>query len=164
MRDPTAVLTERQREVLRLVREGLSNREVGDRLGISEDGVKAHLGRLYLRYGVTNRVELLNVVNENVESEILLARRAPLGTLRAIARRADGRSAPSDGSAPPPQVTAKLAQARDALSAVDVALDLIRDLPPETTGQVLDVVRNRLAGALHALGNVDQELSSPRSA
>lgn len=164
MRDPAVVLTQRQREVLGLVRKGLSNREVGDRLGISEDGVKAHLARLYLRYGVTNRVELLNVANENGESDVLLARRAPLGTLRAIAHRADVRSGPSDGPAVPPQISAKLAQARDALTAANAALDLIRDLPPETTGQVLDVVRNRLTGALHALGNADRELSSPRSA
>ena len=60
----TPQLTERQRMVIAHVRQGYSNREIGDKLAISEDGVKAHLSRLYLRYGVTNRVELIASVDE----------------------------------------------------------------------------------------------------
>ena len=60
----TPQLTERQRMVIAHVRQGYSNREIGDKLAISEDGVKAHLSRLYLRYGVTNRVELITTVDE----------------------------------------------------------------------------------------------------
>ena len=60
----TSQLTERQRMVVAHVRQGYSNREIGEKLGISEEGVKAHLSRLYLRYGVTNRVELITTVDE----------------------------------------------------------------------------------------------------
>ena len=41
-----AVLTPREREVLALVVSGLSNKEVGSKLGISEITVKAHRGRV----------------------------------------------------------------------------------------------------------------------
>src|SRR5690349_11240945 len=56
-------LTQRQQEVLGLVRRGRTNREIAHELGITEDGVKAHLSRLFLRFGATNRVELLAAAN-----------------------------------------------------------------------------------------------------
>jgi DNA-binding CsgD family transcriptional regulator len=157
------VLTERQREVLALVRRGLSNREIGTELGISEDGVKAHLSRLYLRYGVTNRVELLNVADETTDHDAALSGRAPLGTLRAIAGRADLRTSKLEaGSARP--VAAQILTLRDALAAVDVALDLVGELPPETTGAVIDAVRKRLSTALAALEDVERTVGAPRTA
>ena len=155
------VLTERQREVLALVRRGRSNREIGSELSITEDGVKAHLSRLYLRFGVTNRVELLNAADETADNS--LSDRAPLGTLRAIAGRADVRSDKLEAGAARP-VGRQLVKARQALAAVDVALDLVRDLPAETTGPVIDAVRRRLAMALAAIEVVEKEVDSPRTA
>ena len=49
------VISEREREVMTLVADGLANREIGDRLGISEKTVKAHLTRVYQRLGISNR-------------------------------------------------------------------------------------------------------------
>ena len=46
LKDCYAVLTPREREVLVLVVSGLSNKEVGSKLGISEITVKAHRGRV----------------------------------------------------------------------------------------------------------------------
>jgi DNA-binding CsgD family transcriptional regulator len=155
------VLTERQREVLALVRRGRSNREIGSELSITEDGVKAHLSRLYLRFGVTNRVELLNAADETADNS--LSDRAPLGTLRAIAGRADVHSDKLEADAARP-VGRQLVKARQALAAVDVALDLVRDLPAETTGPVIDAVRRRLAMALAAIEVVEKEVDSPRTA
>jgi DNA-binding CsgD family transcriptional regulator len=51
------VLTPRQREVLTLVRDGLSNREIADRLDISLDGAKFHVQEIIGRLGVTSRRE-----------------------------------------------------------------------------------------------------------
>jgi DNA-binding NarL/FixJ family response regulator len=51
------VLTPRQQEVLTLVREGLSNREIADRLEISRDGVKFHVSEILTKIGVTRREE-----------------------------------------------------------------------------------------------------------
>jgi DNA-binding NarL/FixJ family response regulator len=49
-------LTTREREVLELLAAGLSNRAIGERLGVTEATVKAHLTRVYTRLGVTDRV------------------------------------------------------------------------------------------------------------
>jgi DNA-binding NarL/FixJ family response regulator len=50
-------LTPREREVLGLVREGLANKQVARRLGISERTVKAHLTSVFQRIGVTDRTQ-----------------------------------------------------------------------------------------------------------
>lgn len=52
-------LTEREREVLKLLAEGLSNRAIGERLGISERTVKAHVANLFDKFGVRTRLELV---------------------------------------------------------------------------------------------------------
>lgn len=53
----TADLTARELEVLSLVGQGLSNRLIARRLGISEKTVKAHLTRVFTQVGVTDRVQ-----------------------------------------------------------------------------------------------------------
>jgi len=48
-------LTEREQAVLRLVTEGLANKQIATRLGIREGTVKAHLSSAFQRIGVTDR-------------------------------------------------------------------------------------------------------------
>lgn len=50
--------TEREVQVLRLLRAGQPNREIAQQLGIDEGTVKAHLGRLMRKVGVNNRIAL----------------------------------------------------------------------------------------------------------
>jgi DNA-binding NarL/FixJ family response regulator len=50
-------LTSREGEVLALVREGLTNRQVARRLDISERTVKAHLTSAFARIGVSDRTQ-----------------------------------------------------------------------------------------------------------
>ncbi len=50
-------LTARERDVLVLVAEGLSNKEIATQLGITEGTVKAHLGRVFRRIGVRQRTQ-----------------------------------------------------------------------------------------------------------
>jgi DNA-binding NarL/FixJ family response regulator len=52
---PGAGLTAREREVLELVRDGLANKQIARRLGISERTVKAHLGSVFNAIGVSDR-------------------------------------------------------------------------------------------------------------
>ncbi|WP_306361333.1 response regulator transcription factor [Nocardia sp. CC227C] len=52
-----STLTEREREILLLIVDGLSNREVGARLFISPDTVKDHVSRILTKLGVTSRIE-----------------------------------------------------------------------------------------------------------
>jgi two-component system, NarL family, response regulator len=54
-------LSERETEVLSGIAEGLSNREIGDRLDISESTVKSHMNHLFAKLGVTDRTKALVV-------------------------------------------------------------------------------------------------------
>jgi DNA-binding NarL/FixJ family response regulator len=49
--------TPREREVLALLGRGLSARRIASRLGISERTVNTHIGHIYRRFGVNNRVD-----------------------------------------------------------------------------------------------------------
>jgi two-component system nitrate/nitrite response regulator NarP len=51
-------LSERERELIGLVRQGLKNREIAARLGTTEGTVKAYLHALFDKVGVENRTEL----------------------------------------------------------------------------------------------------------
>lgn len=55
LRNPDEVLTPREAELLSLLTEGLSNRELGQRLFISEATVKTHLAHIYTKLGVDSR-------------------------------------------------------------------------------------------------------------
>jgi DNA-binding NarL/FixJ family response regulator len=57
-------LSARERSVLRCVFEGLSNKEIGQQLGISEGSVKAALQQLFARTGVRTRSQLVRIAVE----------------------------------------------------------------------------------------------------
>jgi DNA-binding NarL/FixJ family response regulator len=56
-RAPAAGLSGREREVLELVSEGMANKRIAQRLHISEKTVKAHLTRVFLTLGVSDRTQ-----------------------------------------------------------------------------------------------------------
>jgi pimeloyl-ACP methyl ester carboxylesterase/DNA-binding CsgD family transcriptional regulator len=51
-------LTRRQEQVAALVAEGLTNRDIGDRLGITERSAEGHLERIRLRLGLRSRAQV----------------------------------------------------------------------------------------------------------
>jgi len=53
-----AVLTDRERQIMRLVSEGLSNKEIGRRLNISDGTIKVHLHNIYQKLEISNRTVL----------------------------------------------------------------------------------------------------------
>jgi two-component system nitrate/nitrite response regulator NarL len=55
---PDRQLTQRQGQIVTLLQIGLSNREISDRLGLSDGTVKVHLHRIYEEMGVSNRTQL----------------------------------------------------------------------------------------------------------
>jgi len=56
--DPTADLTPSERKVLDLIGDGLSNREIGDRLGVAEKTVKNHITSLLSKMGLQRRTQV----------------------------------------------------------------------------------------------------------
>jgi DNA-binding NarL/FixJ family response regulator len=54
-------LTAREREILTLLAEGLSNRAAGERLGIAERTVKFHVGEILARLGASNRAQAVAI-------------------------------------------------------------------------------------------------------
>jgi two-component system nitrate/nitrite response regulator NarL len=52
------VLTERERQIMALVSEGLSNKEIGRRLNIADGTIKVHLHHVYQKLEISNRTVL----------------------------------------------------------------------------------------------------------
>jgi DNA-binding CsgD family transcriptional regulator/tetratricopeptide (TPR) repeat protein len=61
-RDALWELTPQQRQIVRLASEGLTNREIGDRLFLSPRTVSSHLYRSYPKLGVAGRLQLRDVI------------------------------------------------------------------------------------------------------
>lgn len=56
--DPTANLTPSERKVLELIGDGLSNREIGEKLGVTEKTVKNHITSLLSKMGMQRRTQV----------------------------------------------------------------------------------------------------------
>jgi ATP/maltotriose-dependent transcriptional regulator MalT len=60
MNEGPSLLSGRERDVMRLVANGLSNRAIGDTLFISEETVKTHLRRIYEKLEVSSRTQAIH--------------------------------------------------------------------------------------------------------
>jgi DNA-binding NarL/FixJ family response regulator len=58
-RETNAALTPRESEIVRLVAQGMRNKELAQRLSITEGTVKIHLHNIYDKLGVDGRLELV---------------------------------------------------------------------------------------------------------
>jgi two-component system, NarL family, nitrate/nitrite response regulator NarL len=54
-------LTARERELVLLVSDGLSNKEIARKIGVTEGTVKIHLHNIYQKLGVTNRTSMVSL-------------------------------------------------------------------------------------------------------
>ncbi|MEG9431944.1 response regulator transcription factor [Terriglobus sp. ADX1] len=68
------VVTERQRQILHHILDGLSNKEIGAVLGISETAVKASIQELFHKAGVRTRSQLVRVALERHSEDWLKPR------------------------------------------------------------------------------------------
>ncbi|MFG3260363.1 response regulator [Streptomyces sp. NPDC048172] len=66
-KEPTglAALTERERDILTLIGEGLTNREIGARLYLAEKTVKNNISRLLAKLGVERRVQAAVIATQS---------------------------------------------------------------------------------------------------
>jgi len=62
--------TERERQVLSYVFEGLINKEIAERIGVSESSVKATLQQLFSKTGVRSRSQLVRIALEQYRHQL----------------------------------------------------------------------------------------------
>jgi DNA-binding NarL/FixJ family response regulator len=62
-------LTERESELLSLLSTGMTNRELGELLYVSENTIKTHLRRLYSKLGVRNRAQAASLAGQGILGE-----------------------------------------------------------------------------------------------
>lgn len=55
-------ITEREFEVIKLIKKGMTNKEIGYELGISVNTVNNHIANIFQKTGVKSRIDLLNVL------------------------------------------------------------------------------------------------------
>jgi DNA-binding CsgD family transcriptional regulator len=60
--DRATCLTHREEQVARLVRDGLSNKQIARHLALAQPTVKTHLLRMFRKLGVSSRTELIGVL------------------------------------------------------------------------------------------------------
>ncbi|MFJ8932854.1 MULTISPECIES: response regulator transcription factor [unclassified Streptomyces] len=65
--DALSALTERERQILDLIGEGLTNRQIGRRLYLAEKTVKNHISRLLSKLGVERRIQAAVIATESRE-------------------------------------------------------------------------------------------------
>jgi DNA-binding NarL/FixJ family response regulator len=53
------LLTRREEDVVRLVADGLKNREIAQRLKVKEHSIRNYIYRIFEKLGVSSRVELI---------------------------------------------------------------------------------------------------------
>ena len=66
--DALAELTPQQRQIVRLAGDGLSDREIADRLFLSPRTVSSHLYRSYPKLGVASRHQLRDLIGQTSTS------------------------------------------------------------------------------------------------
>ncbi|MBI5235092.1 MAG: response regulator transcription factor [Deltaproteobacteria bacterium] len=64
-RSKTAALADREKEIVALIGEGLRNKEIAQRLHISEPTVKTHLNRIFQKLNLKARTELMSYALKN---------------------------------------------------------------------------------------------------
>jgi DNA-binding NarL/FixJ family response regulator len=63
---PKKSLSDREVEVLRLLTQGMANKQIGRALGITERTVKVHVGSVFRRIGVTDRISAAMWARDNL--------------------------------------------------------------------------------------------------
>ncbi len=61
---PNVKLTKREKQILKLIKDGATNADISEALSVSEHTVKSHLYNVYKKIGVRNRLEASNWVRD----------------------------------------------------------------------------------------------------
>ena len=72
------MMTDRERQIMALVSQGLSNKEIGRRLNIADGTIKVHLHHIFQKLEISNRTVLAaRVISNNGIAGVLPGNRAP---------------------------------------------------------------------------------------
>lgn len=63
--DVRSILTEREREVLALLAQGATNRQIADELYLSADTIKTHVRKVFTKLDVTNRTQAAIIARDH---------------------------------------------------------------------------------------------------
>ena len=87
--NPLSVLSPRQREVAALVAQGLSDREIAEALGVSQQTARNHLTDIFRRLDIDNRTVLavLYLKNQSASHSPDQAAEYPRRSIRRASRR-----------------------------------------------------------------------------
>ncbi len=66
-KQPNLTLTQRETDILRLLKNGATNAAIGSALGMSANTVKSHLYKVYRKIGASNRVDAGNWARVNID-------------------------------------------------------------------------------------------------
>ncbi len=66
-------ITEREKEIVEHVCQGLGNKEIASRLFLSEQTVKAHLNRIFRKFNISSRSQLVSIAIRSLKLNIVLA-------------------------------------------------------------------------------------------
>lgn len=58
-------LSTREVEIIKLIKEGLNSREIGQKLSLSEETIKTHRKNIHFKLGINNLAELIEFANTN---------------------------------------------------------------------------------------------------
>ena len=65
------LLTHREKEILALMLQGYQNKDISERLFITNHTVKVHLAKIYEKFGVKNRVQAtIYILNNHLDKEL----------------------------------------------------------------------------------------------
>lgn len=64
-------LTKRENETLHFLAQGLTQKEIGRLMGISENAVKKHISKIYLKLGAVNRADAIHIATVNGLVDVL---------------------------------------------------------------------------------------------
>jgi two-component system nitrate/nitrite response regulator NarL len=67
--EPFSELSNRQQQVITLLCNGLCNREIAEKLGLTEGTIKIHLHEIFEKLGVRSRIELMIALADREHNE-----------------------------------------------------------------------------------------------
>lgn len=76
------MLTNAEKEVANYVKAGLSNKEIAERLFVSEKTIKFHTTNIYKKSGVTSRSQLIAQNNYQIPTEVTVSNYVPVSQIR----------------------------------------------------------------------------------